>query len=76
MAPEILSKGGHSFPVDWWALGTLTYEMVFGQPPFYEEDKTLMFKKIMKQQNIRFPKDIPVSSEFKDFISQLLHKDP
>lgn len=30
MAPEILNKGGYSFQVDWWALGTLTYEMVFG----------------------------------------------
>ena len=30
MAPEILNKGGHSFPVDWWALGTLAYEMVIG----------------------------------------------
>eukprot|EP00347_Sterkiella_histriomuscorum_P005842 403355062 len=75
MAPEILTKAGHSFPVDWWALGTLTYEMVFGQAPFFEEDKTLMFKKIMRQK-LRFPKDVQVTSEFKDFISLLLHKDP
>ena len=30
MAPEILSKEGHSYPVDWWALGTLVYEMLVG----------------------------------------------
>jgi serine/threonine protein kinase len=35
MAPEILSKTGHSFPVDWWALGTVTYEMLVGEPPFF-----------------------------------------
>jgi serine/threonine protein kinase len=30
MAPEMLQKEGHSYPVDWWALGTLTYEMLMG----------------------------------------------
>ena len=35
LAPEILVEKGHSFPVDWWALGILTYEMIVGFPPFY-----------------------------------------
>lgn len=35
LAPEILIEKGHSFPVDWWALGILTYEMIVGFPPFY-----------------------------------------
>jgi len=35
LAPEILNEKGHSFPVDWWALGILTYEMIVGFPPFY-----------------------------------------
>jgi len=35
LAPEILKESGHSFPVDWWALGILTYEMIVGFPPFY-----------------------------------------
>ena len=30
IAPEILTGEGHSFPVDWWALGILTYEMTVG----------------------------------------------
>ena len=34
MAPEILNDKGHSFPVDWWALGIFTYDMMMGAPPF------------------------------------------
>jgi serine/threonine protein kinase len=30
MAPEMIMKEGHSYPVDWWALGTLVYEMMVG----------------------------------------------
>ena len=32
MAPEMLSGMGHSFPVDWWALGILVHEMITGEP--------------------------------------------
>lgn len=32
LAPEILTEKGHSFPVDWWAVGILTYEMIVGFP--------------------------------------------
>ena len=34
MAPEILQKTGHSFPVDIWALGILLYELTIGYCPF------------------------------------------
>lgn len=35
LAPEIIEEKGHAYPVDWWALGILTYEMIVGFPPFY-----------------------------------------
>lgn len=37
LAPEILTDSGHSFPVDWWAIGILTYEMIVGCPPFFTQ---------------------------------------
>lgn len=35
LSPEIISGVGHSKSCDWWALGILTYEMLFSIPPFY-----------------------------------------
>lgn len=40
MAPEILKKQGYSYQVDWWALGTICYEMLCGEAPFFEEDQS------------------------------------
>ena len=34
MAPEILRGMAYSFPVDWWAIGNLTYELITGRAPF------------------------------------------
>ena len=35
MSPEMIIKKGHNFSVDFYVLGALLYEMVFGIPPFY-----------------------------------------
>ena len=34
LAPEVIKANGHSFSVDWWSLGMLTYEMISGINPF------------------------------------------
>ena len=38
MAPEIWDFLGHSYPVDWWALGILIYELIVGKTPFYMDE--------------------------------------
>lgn len=42
VAPEVILKIGHGAPVDWWAFGTLIYEMLSGGPPFYNKDHSKM----------------------------------
>ena len=38
MAPEMLEKKAYGRAVDWWCLGCVVYEMLFGLPPFYSSD--------------------------------------
>lgn len=35
LAPEIAMGIGHNKSADWYSLGAIMYEMLIGQPPFY-----------------------------------------
>ena len=81
LAPEILNEKGHGFPVDWWALGILTYEMIVGFPPFYTgNSNNLKMYELIKKKPVYFPDParhkIKMSDDCKDFITKLLEKDP
>ena len=81
MAPEILEEKGHAFPVDWWALGILTYEMIVGFPPFYTgSNNNQKMYALITQKPVFFPDakkhGIAMSDECKDFISRCLEKNP
>lgn len=39
-APEIIKGEKYTKAIDWWAVGTIIYEMMNGLPPFYTEDQT------------------------------------
>lgn len=43
LAPERILDRGCSRTGDWWSLGVLTYELLYGIPPFYSKDKKEMF---------------------------------
>ena len=81
MAPEVLNRTGHSFPVDWWSLGVLIYEMIVGFTPFYTGAPNMkkMFTTITKKK-VLFPDaqrhTITMTDECIDFISRLLDKNP
>ena len=78
IAPEILLNRGHSFSVDWWALGILLFEMFSGNPPFVDDNPMKIYQKILDGK-IEWPMD-PKKKEHiipkraREFISRLLCK--
>ncbi|KAL4491230.1 hypothetical protein ABPG72_021616 [Tetrahymena utriculariae] len=71
MAPEILKQKSYGFEVDVYSFGVILYYMVQGKFPFYENNDRQLLNKI-KQQNIQFSDDKPVSLEFQDLIKSML----
>jgi len=47
MAPEMLLKVGHTYPVDYYCLGALLYELVTGLPPYYSTDQKILYENIL-----------------------------
>lgn len=70
-------KIGHGAPVDWWAFGTLIYEMMAGSPPYYNKDQGKMLEGIVKRP-LFFDENAKQtwSKDVQDLINKLLIKNP
>jgi len=40
LAPEIIQRIDYSYPIDWWCIGIITYEMLVGFTPFYSSNES------------------------------------
>uniref|UniRef100_A0A8C2UH07 Non-specific serine/threonine protein kinase n=1 Tax=Chinchilla lanigera TaxID=34839 RepID=A0A8C2UH07_CHILA len=60
--------------VDWWGLGVVIYEMMYGRLPFYNQDHALIVFELILMEGIKFPQTL--SSDAKSLLSGLLIKDP
>ncbi|XP_018017499.1 serine/threonine-protein kinase Sgk2 [Hyalella azteca] len=49
LAPEILLKKPYTRVVDWWTLGAVLYEMLYGLPPFYSTNQMVMYEAIVSK---------------------------
>jgi serine/threonine protein kinase len=60
LAPEILGRVSHGKAVDWWSLGILLFEMLYGLPPWYSKNRRTMFEGICHRA-LDFPAGDPVT---------------
>ena len=61
---------------DYWSLGIVAYEMVFGYTPFSGEQITLTYNNIMNYKtSLSFPEDVAASQSYKELVSGLLKDD-
>ncbi|XP_059430330.1 serine/threonine-protein kinase UCN-like [Corylus avellana] len=72
VAPEVVRGDGHEFAVDWWALGVLTYEMLYGTTPFKGKNRKETFRNVL----FKAPEFIGERTALTDLIGRLLEKDP
>ncbi|KAJ7980928.1 Phototropin [Quillaja saponaria] len=75
IAPEIITGSGHTSAVDWWALGVLLYEMLYGYTPFRGKTRQKTFANIL-HKDLKFPGSKQASLHAKQLIYRLLHRDP
>lgn len=64
---------GYGQEIDWWGIGILTYELLYGSTPFTGMNPQYIYQSILKRQPI-FPKN--EDQKVVSFISTLLEKDP
>lgn len=50
IAPEIIQNVGYSHSVDWYALGIMIYELIYGRPPFMAHDPYQIFNMVLTQK--------------------------
>ncbi|KAI5815317.1 kinase-like domain-containing protein [Pyronema omphalodes] len=78
IAPEVIKGCGHTSAVDWWTLGILVYEMLYGTTtPFKGKNRNATFANILKDE-VGFPEHsgLPaISNNCKSLIRKLLVKD-
>lgn len=77
VAPEIILNQNHSFAVDYWSLGVMIYEMLYGIPPFHGENERETHRNILVC-HVNFNTDPPVkvSETGIDLIKNLLVIEP
>ncbi|KAF1808946.1 hypothetical protein P152DRAFT_176979 [Eremomyces bilateralis CBS 781.70] len=73
LAPETIHGVGQDETSDWWSLGCILFEMLYGYPPFHADTPDQVFQNILDRK-IDWPTEEqdPVSPEAKDLMNKLM----
>lgn len=73
IAPEVLLKQPYGPSVDYWSIGAIMFEMIFGYAPFSSQTQRSTASKIIHfEESLVFPPTPPVSTETISLIRGLL----
>ncbi|XP_059397444.1 serine/threonine-protein kinase Sgk1-like isoform X2 [Carassius carassius] len=72
LAPEVIHKQPYDRTVDWWCLGAVLYEMLYGLPPFYSRNTAEMYDNILNKPLQLKPN---ISNSARHLLEGLLQKD-
>lgn len=75
LAPELVMRDHYQQSVDVWTIGVLTYELIFGHPPFSADNPEAVKRRIL-DVDLKFPSHPKISYEGFDLIRKILRKDP
>lgn len=73
MAPEVITRRGHTHVCDWWSLGVLMFEMLVGTLPFSSKDRKQTMALIMRAK-LRMPEFL--SAEAQSLLRALFKRNP
>ena len=78
LAPETINGLGQDEMSDWWSLGCILFEFLFGYPPFHADTPDQVFENILARK-IDWPDDeelSAVSEEARDLMKKLMTINP
>ncbi|XP_069624229.1 microtubule-associated serine/threonine-protein kinase 3-like [Ranitomeya imitator] len=76
MAPEVILRKGYGRPIDWWSIGIILYEFLYGFTPFNgESQRELLLSVIRDDIKWRYNEYI-APHDAQDMITGLLRKNP
>lgn len=76
LAPESILGTGQDSMVDWWALGVICYEFLYGIPPFHADTPDKVFENILSRRIDWHEDVVQISPEARDFMERLMTLDP
>ena len=76
LAPETINGLGQDEMSDWWSIGCILFEFLFGYPPFHAPSPDKVFENILSRKIEWPPEEAEVSAEAKDLINRLMSVNP
>ena len=78
LAPEVLCNVNHNFSIDYYAVGIITYELMYGHRPYIGKNKHEVKQLILTRQAKLEYEDLPYgfSNDIANFINGLIQRKP